>query len=43
MAHFRIYRRLLKSTDLVNLEMLCVYFATMSLFVVDHVPPLDFI
>jgi len=33
---------LLKSTDLINLENACEYFAIKSLLVVGQVPPLDF-
>ena len=34
---------LLKSTDLINLENACEYFAMKLLLVVSEVPPLDFV
>jgi len=41
--HYIFYFSLLKSTDLINLENACEYFAIKSLLVVGQVPPLDFI
>jgi len=41
-SHCVLYCSLLKSTDLINLENACEYFAIKSLLVVGQVPPLDF-
>jgi len=42
-SHYIFYCSLLKSIDLINLEIACDYFAVKSLLVVCQVPPLDFI
>jgi len=42
-SHYILYCSLLNSTDLMNLENACEYFAIKSLLVVGQVPPLDFI
>ena len=42
-SHYIFYYRLLKLTDLINLENAWEYFAIKSLLVVGQVPPMDFI
>ena len=42
-SHYIFYCSLLKSTDLINLENVCEYFAIKSPLGVGQVPPLDFI
>ena len=42
-THYIFYCSILKSTDLINLENACEYFANKSLLVVGKVPPLGFI